>query len=168
MEITQADEGEQMQADDAVARGLDRVADADAVALPDELEFLENTDILNEVFPAGGLIELKALEEAFPARVEGVAELVDGQFDGVLGSAIQVNQFADAVQGHDPPDRREGGGTQEAVITAGIASDDSGRCERSHAIGQQPFIAQERMKLASGFDRIKRHERSVIQACDGG
>jgi hypothetical protein len=171
VEVSHADEGEEVEFDLAVGGGFDGVAEADDVSFPEELEFFGDADAFDEVFPACGAVEFETAEEAVAARVEGIAELADGEFEELVGAAVEVEEFADAVDGHDATDGGYGGGAEEAMVAAGVAGDDGGGGEGTGAVGEEPLVVEEGVELAMGLDGIEGHagECNRVEAgCQSG
>src|SRR5688572_10815016 len=70
VKVAHADEGEQVEFDLAIVRGLDRVPQPDQVALPDELQLFRDPDPLDLVLPLRRSVEVEAAEELVAAGVE--------------------------------------------------------------------------------------------------
>ena len=157
VEIHHADERHEGEFDGLIA-GVDGVADADDIVLPGHLDFLDDADAVDFVFPAGERdFEIEAAEKTIAARMEFVAELVDVEFDETIFRALNAECLAKAIEHEDAADGRQERGTEEAVISAGIASDDGSGSEAADAVGNEPFLLELRAEFAVGFDGIEGH-----------
>src|SRR5207249_3100653 len=99
---------------------------------------LDDSHAFDVVLKAGDVIEAEAAQVAVAARIDAQAELVDGELVLLIVLAVNREDFAHAIERHDAPDRRRGGGTEHAMIATGIAPDDGGGGESAQAVGEQP------------------------------
>jgi hypothetical protein len=127
--------------------------------LPGHLDFLEDAHAFDFVFPARqGDFQIEPAEIVVAAGMKLVAELIDGEFHDAIFLAGDAERFAEAIEHEEPADRRKQRGTQEAVISAGVASDDGPAGEPADAVGDEPFLLEMRLELAVGFDGIQGHK----------
>ena len=116
------------------------------------MQLFDHANAFDVVFPAYDVIQLEAPQVSIAAGMKAILELIDRELQQPVGVAIEAEDFAEPIERHDPPHRRQRGGTEQPVIPARIAPDDRGCREAAQAIGQQPFLLNVRLKLAIGVD----------------
>ena len=130
--------------------GVDRVSHGGGVAAPRQLQLLRDGRAFDFIIPPGDMIERELRQVPLAARVDRVGKLIHAE---LVPDALEGDSFADAVDGHHAPDRRQQGGDEQPVVPAGVHADDRGRRERAEPVGQQPFLFVVWFQLAVGLDR---------------
>src|SRR5438876_9877832 len=146
MKIPQAQERDQIELDLPIRLRLDAIAHPDGISLPQELDFLGDFDPLQLIFEANKTVEPKTSKVLLSMRMKRLAELIDRQLEK-RSIAIQINQLPNSIERIHPSQRRHRRRRQQPVIPPRIAAHQRGRRKRADAVGQEPFVGEERMEI---------------------